>query len=99
MTVNGFVVDFVVEKEVEGVVKQIGVEVNGSYHYTLNGKLKGREVLRNLIVNQGLPLRIIHHQDFLLSKGYRNKLAYIKAMLNGGLVNWECKNKGMYSGW
>jgi hypothetical protein len=75
------------------------LEVNGSYHYTLSGRIKGREVLRNVIVNECLPLRIIHHQDYLLSKGYRNKLAYIQDVINAEEVNWECKHQGTDSGW
>ena len=56
---------------------RIALEMNGSYHYTLANKLKGRDIIRNLIVNQCIPLRIVHHQDYLLSKGHRNKMAYI----------------------
>lgn len=41
MTVNNFTVDFIVEKE-SGKHKTIALEVNGNYHYTLAGKLKGR---------------------------------------------------------
>jgi hypothetical protein len=51
--------------------------VNGNHHYTITEKMKGREVLRNLIVNEYAPLRILHNRDFLISKGHRNKLAYI----------------------
>lgn len=77
----------------------MAVEVNGNYHYTLTGKLQGRDILRNVIVNSCLPLKIIHHQDFLLSKGYRNKLAYIESVLHSSSVNWECKNRGIDSKW
>ena len=71
--INNFKVDYLVEM----AKGPMALEVNGSYHYTLTNKLKGRDIVRNLIINQSVPLRIIHHQDYLLSRGHRNKMAYI----------------------
>jgi hypothetical protein len=41
-TVNNFNIDFLIEMKEKNKNKNIALEVNGNYHYTLNGKLKGR---------------------------------------------------------
>ena len=97
--VNGQLVDMLVHKK-EGRKEQTYLlEVNGSYHYTLGGKLKGREVVRGAIVSQYAPLRIVHHVDYMKSKGHRNKMAYLESLLEVRGVNWEARNKGFDSKW
>lgn len=65
------------------------LEVNGNYHYTIGEKLKGDNVMRNLIVNEYAPLRMLHVRDLMASKGNRNKMAYIDSLFTKEkMVNW-----------
>ena len=65
------------------------LEANGNNHYTISEKLKGENVLRNLIVNEYAPLRILHIRDLMASKGNRNKMAYIDSLFTKEkMINW-----------
>ena len=51
MKVNDFFVDYIIYNKDGPQEKPYVIEVYGNYHYTLSGQLKGKEIIRNLIVN------------------------------------------------
>lgn len=67
----------------------------GSYHYTSNGQLKGRD-LRKLILlgskyrSKEYIVRILHFEDYNKSKGHQNKKELIKYLLESTdkRINW-----------
>jgi Icc-related predicted phosphoesterase len=76
--INEYFVDYLVRGG--SLKREYILEVNGNNHYTIGEKLKGGNVLRNLIVNEYAPLRILHIHDLVASKGNRNKMAYIDSL-------------------
>jgi hypothetical protein len=44
-------------------------------------------------------LRIVHHLDFLRSKGNRNKVVHIQELIDSDCTNWEMTGKGTNNKW
>jgi hypothetical protein len=58
----------------------------GSHHYTKNGNFRSKDLKKFIVLcskyrKQKYNVRIVHHNDYNLSKGNRNKMEYIKFLI------------------
>ena len=104
MLIDGYMVDFVIYGIKSNTNNSINLnhptilEVMGSYHYTINGKFRSKDIKKMIVLGsmyrkQKYNVKIVHHNDFNKSKGHRNKMGYIRYLIekqNG--INWFPKN-------
>ena len=78
----------------------------GSYHYTCTGQLKARDIRKFVILGskyrqKRYNIKLVHYDDYNQTKGNRNKMAFIKDLLEDKdpNINFQPKNKGFDSKW
>lgn len=92
MLIDGYMVDFVIDgfKSTNNTGVDLSLptilEVMGSYHYTINGKFRSKDIMKMIVLGsvyrkQKYNIKLVHHTDFNKSKGHRNKMEYIRFLI------------------